>query len=251
MSNDGNPSGTSARPLASVGACLASPARQDHPEHDDATQHALKDQAPSTNPNLLASSPQKAISRPQPAVDAGKPRSQASNAQDLPDKAVGQRRERLDGVKRTFETIEAITGVIPIFGFGVGIVARVALAVIKIIHIMDSNTELSKDLEIRRARLSELLGRFTKLSGELQREGFLKTITELQSELQAVGKILHEQETLQNVLLSSAQAEALKRCQDMIRVVLEELQPLLSLEKARLWLKDGIKGGWIMARARL
>lgn len=92
-------------------------------------------QAPSTHPNLLPSSPQKVISRPQPAVDAGKSQSRASNAQDPPDQAAGQRRERLDGVKRTFETIEAITGALPLFGFGVGIGARVALAIIEIIHV--------------------------------------------------------------------------------------------------------------------
>ncbi|KAG8944651.1 hypothetical protein FRC04_001615, partial [Tulasnella sp. 424] len=120
-----------------------------------------------------------AIAGPQSAADEGKTQLQSASAESLLDQTVERRRERLDALRRSFETVGARWGSIPILGFYVGAGAKVGLVIVRVIQTMDSKPEIANELEARMTRLSELLGRFAKLPGDPQRMGFLETITEL------------------------------------------------------------------------
>lgn len=88
-------------------------------------------QVASTHPNI-ASAPQIDSSNLPLAADTGK---QSSTALSPPDRTLGGRRERLDGARTTFETIEAVSGTIPVVGSFVGAGAKVGLAVVKMIQV--------------------------------------------------------------------------------------------------------------------
>ncbi|KAG8940191.1 hypothetical protein FRC04_005595, partial [Tulasnella sp. 424] len=179
----------------------ADPARnRNHPTDADAEPTPVQ-QPPGNEPNLFARTPEKAISQSPSVAEA----SSVDHTQS--EQAIARRRERLEIAQTTFETIEGISGAIPV--------------------TMDGNTEAAKDLESRTGRLTDLLGYFKKQSTGRPREEFLHQITELQSELQLVRSKLDElnsKGTLRKVFTSGGQAEALKGYHETIRVALEELQ---------------------------
>lgn len=84
-----------------------------------------------TEPNLDSSS-DNAISTQQPAPSLQKA---PPSDQDQSEQAAGRRRERLDVARTTFETIEKVSGVIPVVGSYIGAGAQVGLAVVNIIEV--------------------------------------------------------------------------------------------------------------------
>lgn len=134
---------------------------------------------PRTEPDMI-SPPGSGISIQQPAVAAQKT---SSSDPDQPEQVATRCRERLGVARTTFETIEAISGTIPVVGSYVGAGAKVGLVVVQMIQGMDGNKEMVTELETRIEGLSDLLGHFKSRSVENRREEFLGHLIEIQSEL--------------------------------------------------------------------
>lgn len=100
---------------------------------DDDTNKALTPQAPGTDPNVLNNSLKGAALIQQPA--AGKLQPASPTVQPRPEDPPERRRERLEVARTTFETIEAVSGTIPVVGSYVGAGAKVGLAVVKMVEV--------------------------------------------------------------------------------------------------------------------
>ncbi|KAG9047407.1 hypothetical protein FS837_002303 [Tulasnella sp. UAMH 9824] len=86
--------------------------------------------SPSTQTNLSSSTDEDVLAQ-QPTPSALNASSSAQNQEQ----ATVRRRERIDVARTTFETIEAISGTIPVVGSYVGAGAKVGLAVVKMIQV--------------------------------------------------------------------------------------------------------------------
>lgn len=104
-------------------------------------------------------------------------------APSVPDSGDSRRSDLLHMAKKTFDTVETISGTIPVVGSYVGAAAKVGSAVVQMIQTMDSNEESARDLGTHTARLSELLSHFKKRSIEHRKEEFTLCVNDLQSEL--------------------------------------------------------------------
>lgn len=81
----------------------------------------------------MTSPPGAGISIQQPAAAAAQKASPSD--QNQPEQAATRRRERLGVARTTFETIEAISGTIPVVGSYVGAGAKVGLVVVQMIQV--------------------------------------------------------------------------------------------------------------------
>ncbi|KAG8901506.1 hypothetical protein FRC00_006657, partial [Tulasnella sp. 408] len=97
---------------------------------DDDTNKPLGQQAPDTDPNVLGNSLKGAVLIQQPA---GKSQHAFSTVQAKSEDPPERRREKLEVARTTFETIEAVSGTIPVVGSYVGAGAKVGLAVVKMV----------------------------------------------------------------------------------------------------------------------
>ncbi|KAG8971124.1 hypothetical protein FRC05_011493 [Tulasnella sp. 425] len=107
----------------------ADPARnRNHPTDADAEPTPVQ-QPPGNEPNLFARTPEKAISQSPSVAEA------PSVDHTQSEQAIGRRRERLEIAQTTFETIEGISGAIPVVGSYIGAGCKVGLAVVKMIQV--------------------------------------------------------------------------------------------------------------------
>lgn len=138
----------------------------------------------------------------------------------------------LRAVKVTFSAVETVSGAIPIIGSYVGAAANVGTKVVEMIQNMNSNEEAAKDLCICASRLSEILKNFQSRSIETRKDDLTKYITELQRQLQLVQRqvdTINSSGTLSKALFADEHASILKGYQEAIRVALNQMQLLVSL----------------------
>ncbi|KAG8939834.1 hypothetical protein FRC04_005951 [Tulasnella sp. 424] len=93
-------------------------------------------QAPGNQPNLLAGTAGKAgvpVQQQTPLSAATRP----SDDQIRPELTPERRRERLEVARTTFETIEALSGTIPVVGSYIGAGSKVGLAVVKMVQVKE------------------------------------------------------------------------------------------------------------------
>ncbi|KAG8921159.1 hypothetical protein FRC00_009057, partial [Tulasnella sp. 408] len=152
-----------------------------------------------------------------------------------PEKKSNFRRDALVVARKTFNTVNAFSGMIPVVGSYVGGAASVGLAVVELIQNMDSNEEATEDLAAHASKMSDLLGHFKKRSFEHQQEETSTYINALQRRLESVRdkvKELDSQSTFMKVFSASDRAESLQDLQDTIKAALEEMQTMpTSVEK--------------------
>lgn len=112
-----------------VDACAPTPScTPNHPTSSANTASAPT--GPSTQSNLLSFTDED-VSSHQPT-----PRTlNASSSDQHQEQATARRRERMGVARTTFETIEGISGAIPVVGSYVGAGAKVGLAVVKMIQV--------------------------------------------------------------------------------------------------------------------
>ncbi|KIO29464.1 hypothetical protein M407DRAFT_21363, partial [Tulasnella calospora MUT 4182] len=143
----------------------------------------------------------------------------------------------LRAVKVTFNAVETVSGAIPIVGSYVGAAANVGTKVVEMVQNMKSNEEAAKDLCIYASRLSGILKNFEGRSVDKRRDDLTKYITELQRQLQLVQyqiEELNSSGTLTKAFFSDDHGRTLKGYQEAIRVALEQIQLLVSLNTTSL-----------------
>ncbi|KAG9047222.1 hypothetical protein FS837_002784 [Tulasnella sp. UAMH 9824] len=87
--------------------------------------------------------------------------------------------EALNMARKTFKTVEAVFGSIPVVGNFAAAAAKVGLAFVETIEIMDKNDDLAKDLGGQTTKLSHLLESVTGQPKEGERELIANHITKL------------------------------------------------------------------------
>lgn len=134
--------------------------------------------------------------------------------------------------KKTFQSIDAISGVIPIVGTYAGVVAKVGLAVIHVVETMEGNKDIAQDLEAGISKLSRIAEEFDPRSDKQPDDEVTAQIQELTKEIERLQKQLQKRESsarLAKATLATDQKEALNESTNTVYNALVQLQALDSL----------------------
>ncbi|KAG9016697.1 hypothetical protein FRB90_002452 [Tulasnella sp. 427] len=174
---------------------------------------------------------------PKPGPIPAPSSNQSTGSQIKPPEPNLKRRERLSTAKKTLTTIQAVAGTIPVVGSYIGAAAQVGLAVVSTLQSMDSNQEISKELESSTSRLVGLLEHLDKKTVQHQKEKMASYINAMIDQLKTIQdqvNMLNPANTLKRVVVTEGHTDTLKGYQESIKAALEEIQLLVSLNTANL-----------------
>ncbi|KAG9038748.1 hypothetical protein FS837_001166 [Tulasnella sp. UAMH 9824] len=126
----------------------------------------------------------------------------------------------------TFNTVETVSGTIPLIGTYVGAAAKLGSTIVDMWQGMDSNKEAAKSLEARMAALAEHLEYFQAQPKENQKEETNERIRNLQLQLKLVGgeiETLDSKGAITRAFLSRNNAETLNGFQEQIKAAENEI----------------------------
>ncbi|KAG8926216.1 hypothetical protein FRC01_009204, partial [Tulasnella sp. 417] len=129
--------------------------------------------------------------------------------------------------RKTFKTVETVSGAIPAVGDFIGVAAKVGLAFVNMIETMDKNEDVAKELAHHTSKLASYIEHFKKKSDMGNGDELAIHFDSLHQELECVQKKVSEWNStgrLKKAFLSSDHAEELKAHQDEAQTALEELQ---------------------------
>ncbi|KAG9025625.1 hypothetical protein FS837_004863, partial [Tulasnella sp. UAMH 9824] len=88
--------------------------------------------------------------------------------------------EVLSAAGKIFKAVDTVSGFIPVVGSYVGAAAKVGSAVVEMVQKMDENEQITKELETRVSKLSDLIGYFKEQSARTGGENVKAQIDELE-----------------------------------------------------------------------
>ncbi|KAG9043872.1 hypothetical protein FS837_009040 [Tulasnella sp. UAMH 9824] len=138
----------------------------------------------------------------------------------------------LTAARKTFKTVEVLSGTIPIVGNYVGAAAKVGLAVVRMAEKMDENEELAKELGERVITLSKFVGYFEARSEEQRGDELATQINKLKREIGRLRTHVEEWESsgrLMRAFSATEHGEALNAYKKAIDNAFEGMQVLASL----------------------
>ncbi|KAG8938756.1 hypothetical protein FRC04_007817, partial [Tulasnella sp. 424] len=139
--------------------------------------------------------------------------------------------------RKTFKTVDAVSGAIPGVGNYVGAAAKVGLALVNTIETMDRNQDAAKELASHTSKLSEYLERIKQNSVAEQGDDLAARVDDLHGELEKIQKKVSRWSSIglfKKALLASNHAGELKGYQGTTQTALEEMQLLVSLKTSDL-----------------
>ncbi|KAG8967235.1 hypothetical protein FRB90_010899, partial [Tulasnella sp. 427] len=170
------------------------------------------------------------IIQPGSSTTASPAQKPSTNTPIKPETNKSFRRDGLTIARKTFKSVDAASGMIPVVGSYVGGAAKVGLSIVELIQNMGDNEETAEDLASHTARLSGLLDHFKTKSFEHQKDKTSSHISEIQKELESVRDKVAEftsQSTFRKAFSATDTAESLAGLQDTIKTALEEMQTTL------------------------
>ncbi|KAG8967206.1 hypothetical protein FRB90_010901, partial [Tulasnella sp. 427] len=173
------------------------------------------------------------IVQPESSATASPAQKPSTNTPVKPEKNKSFRRDGLTIARKTFKSVDAASGMIPVVGSYVGGAAKVGLSIVELIQNIDDNEETAEDLANHTARLSSLLDHFKTKSFEHQKD---KTSSHIipHRELESVRDKVAEftsQSKFRKAFSATDTAESLAGLQDTIKTALEEMQTTLTQGK--------------------
>ncbi|KIO26408.1 hypothetical protein M407DRAFT_24370, partial [Tulasnella calospora MUT 4182] len=143
----------------------------------------------------------------------------------------------LVAARKTFKTVEAVSGALPVVGNFVGAAAKVGLAFVKAIETMDKNEDVSKELAFHATKLSSYLKRFEKKFDTEKGDEVATHIEGLRKELECVQEKVKTWEALgrlKKAFLSTDHAEELKAHRGTLLVSLKTADLVIELKDTEL-----------------
>ncbi|KAG9040776.1 hypothetical protein FS837_000192 [Tulasnella sp. UAMH 9824] len=129
--------------------------------------------------------------------------------------------------KKTFQSIDAISGALPIVGTYAGVVAKVGLAVIHVVETMEGNKYITEDLEAGISKLSRIAEEFDGRSDKQPEDEVTAQIQELKKEIERLQNQVQKRESsgrLAKTTPAADQREALNECTNTVYNALVQLQ---------------------------
>ncbi|KAG9040778.1 hypothetical protein FS837_000194 [Tulasnella sp. UAMH 9824] len=129
--------------------------------------------------------------------------------------------------KKTFQSIDAVSWVLPVVGTYTGVLAKVGLAVVHVAETMEKNQDITKDLESGISKLSEIVEKFEARSDKQQEDEIATSIQELKKEIESLQKRVQKWESsgrLAKTIAAMDPREALNDCINTVHTALAQLQ---------------------------
>ncbi|KAG8990804.1 hypothetical protein FRB90_001607, partial [Tulasnella sp. 427] len=133
----------------------------------------------------------------------------------------------LGAMKVTFDTVESVSGTLPIVGSFFSAAAKVGKIIVQTIQNMDSNESACVELEAHASRLSTSLDTFHKQPVAERKKKMAKALDEVQRALQDVRKTAEDVSSanvFKKALFADGHAESLKGQKEKLQTALEVMQ---------------------------